>query len=186
MLVFSTYPKKDTMTYVKLFFSTKLKSIGLLFTILVGGAWILGSCSPPCGDGDPYGNLEECSVTADTTSSGGSGGGTGGGSGGSGDSTAPTISSYTPSNSATNIAVGDNITVTFSEAMQSSTIDNTTVTLTSSGSNVTSTVSYSSNVATINPNVVDDGLLWNTQYTINVSTGVKDTAGNALARGDIF
>ena len=63
------------MTYVKLFFSTKLKSIGLLFTILVGGAWILGSCSPPCGDGDPYGNLEECSVTADTTSSGGSGGG---------------------------------------------------------------------------------------------------------------
>ena len=77
MLVFSTYPKKDTMTYVKLFFSTKLKSIGLLFTILVGGAWILGSCSPPCGDGDPYGNLEECLVTADTTSSGG---GTTGGS----------------------------------------------------------------------------------------------------------
>ncbi len=65
------------MTYVKLFFSTKLKSIGLLFTILVGGAWILGSCSPPCGDGDPYGNLEECLVTADTTSSGG---GTTGGS----------------------------------------------------------------------------------------------------------
>ncbi|MDG2199343.1 MAG: hypothetical protein P8O70_21120 [SAR324 cluster bacterium] len=71
------------MTYVKLFFSTKLKSIGLLFTILVGGAWILGSCSPPCGDGDPYGNMEECSVTTDTTSSGGgSGGSTGGSSGG--------------------------------------------------------------------------------------------------------
>ena len=113
--------------------------------------------------------MESCLVSADTSSGGGSGG-----------STAPTVQSVTPANSATSIAVGDNITVTFSEAMQSSTIDNSTVTLTSSGSNVTSTVSYSSNVATINPNVVDDGLLWNTQYTINVSTGVKDTAGNAL------
>ena len=178
MLVFSTYPKKDTMTYVKLFFSTKLKSIGLLFTILVGGAWILGSCSPPCGDGDPYGNLEECSVTADTTSSGGSGGGTGGGSGGSGDSTAPTVLSVVPASSATSIAVADNITVTFSEAMQSSTIDNTTITLNYSGTGVTTAVSYSNNVATINPSV---NLLFNTQYTVSVSTGVKDTAGNALA-----
>ena len=178
MLVFSTYPKKDTMTYVKLFFSTKLKSIGLLFTILVGGAWILGSCSPPCGDGDPYGNLEECSVTADTTSSGGSGGGTGGGSGGSGDSTAPTVLSVVPANSATGIAVVDNITVTFSEAMQSSSIDNTTITLNNSGAGITTAVSYSSNVATINPSAA---LLWNTQYTVNVSTGVKNAAGNALA-----
>ena len=83
--------------------------------------------------------MESCLVSADTSSGGGSGG-----------STAPTVQSVTPTNSATSIAVGDNITVTFSEAMQSSTIDNTTVTLTSSGSNVTSTVSYSSNVATIN------------------------------------
>jgi hypothetical protein len=111
--------------------------------------------------------MESCLVSADTSSGGGSGG-----------STAPTVQSVTPANSATSIAVGDNITVTFSEAMQSSTIDNTTVTLTSSGSNVTSTVSYSSNVATINPSAA---LLWNTQYTVNISTGVKNAAGNALA-----
>ena len=62
--------------------------------------------------------------------------------------------------------------------MQSSTIDNTTFILTSGGSSVASTVSYSSNVATINPNV---NLLFNTQYTVNILTGVKDAAGNALA-----
>ena len=178
MLVFSTYPKKDTMTYVKLFFSTQLKSIGLLFTILVGGAWILGSCSPPCGDGDPYGNLEECSVTADTTSSGGSGGGTGGGSGGSGDSTAPTVLSVVPASNATNINVGNNITVTFSEAMKSSTINTTNITLTNSGTAVTSAVTYSSNVATINPNA---NLNPSTIYTVTVGTGVQDAANNALA-----
>ena len=166
------------MKEVKQFFSSQIKSICLLFTIVVGGFWTLSSCSPPCGEGDPYGNLEECSVTADATSDGGS---TGGSSGGGGDTTAPTVQSVTPANSVTSIAVADNITVTFSEAMQSSTVDNTTITLTDSGTTVPTTVSYSNNVATINPNVVNGGLLWNTQYTVNVSTGVKDAAGNSLA-----
>ena len=72
--------------------------------------------------------MEECSVTADATASGGgSGGSTGGSSGGGGYTTAPTVQSVTPANNATGIAVLDNITVTFSEAMQSSTIDNTTI-----------------------------------------------------------
>ena len=78
MLVFSTYLKKETMKEVKQFFSSQIKSICLLFTIVVGGFWTLSSCSPPCGEGDPYGNLEECSVTADATASGGSGGSSGG------------------------------------------------------------------------------------------------------------
>ena len=51
----------------------------------------------------------------------------GGSSGGGGDTTAPTVQSVTPANNATGIAVLDNITVTFSEAMQSSTVDNTTI-----------------------------------------------------------
>ena len=53
--------------------------------------------------------------------------------------------------------------------------------MTSSGSSVASTVSCSSNVATIDPNVVNNGLVWDTQYTVNISTGVKDAAGNSLA-----
>ena len=52
--------------------------------IVIGGFQTLSSCSPPFGEGDPYGNLEECSVTADAASDGGSTGGfTGGSSGGS-------------------------------------------------------------------------------------------------------
>ena len=179
MLVFSTYLKKETMKSVKQFFSSQVKSICLLFTIVIGAFLTLSSCSPPCGEGNYLGTMEECSVTADATSSGGgSGGSTGGGTGGGGGTTAPTVQSVTPANSATGIAVVDNITVTFSEAMQSSSIDNTTITLNNSGAGITTAVSYSSNVATINPSAA---LLWNTQYTVNVSTGVKNAAGNALA-----
>ena len=76
MLIFSTYLKKETMKEVKQFFSSQIKSICLLFAIVIGGFWTLSSCSLPCGEGDPYGNLEECSVAADATSSGG--GSTGG------------------------------------------------------------------------------------------------------------
>ena len=77
--------------------------------------------------------------------------------------------------------------------MQFSTVDNTTITLTTSnGTTVPTTVSYSNNVATINPNVPlpsslgswgsrDGSLPWNDQYTVNVSTGAKDAGGNALA-----
>ena len=78
-----------------------------------------------------------------------------------------------------NINVGNsNMTITFSEAMTSSTINNTTITLTNSGAAVTSAVTYSSNVATINPNA---NLNPSTIYTVNVGTGVQDAAGNALA-----
>ena len=52
----------------------------LLFAIVVGGILTLSSCSPPCDDGNYLGTVEECSVTADATSSGGSGGSSGGSS----------------------------------------------------------------------------------------------------------
>ena len=85
MLVFSTYLKKETMKEVKQFFSSQIKSICLLFTIVVGGFLTLSSCSPPCDEGNYLGTVEECSVTADAASDGGSTGGSTGGS--SGDST---------------------------------------------------------------------------------------------------
>ena len=167
------------MTYLKLFF------IGL---IALGTSV---ACSPDCGEGDFFGSASKCPTTIGTADSsasdggssggstgGSSGGSTGGSTGGGGGTAAPTVQSVTPANSATGIAVVDNITVTFSEAMQSSSIDNTTITLNNSGAGITTAVSYSSNVATINPSAA---LLWNTQYTVNVSTGVKNAAGNALA-----
>ncbi|MEK9565281.1 MAG: Ig-like domain-containing protein, partial [Deltaproteobacteria bacterium] len=114
------------MKEVKQFFSSQIKSICLLFTIVAGGILTLSSCSPACDEGNYLGTVEECEVTADAASDsgstgGGSGGSTGGSTGGSkggstgvvADTTAPIISSYAPSNSATNIAIGDNLTVTF-------------------------------------------------------------------------
>ena len=68
------------MKEVKQFFSSQIKSICLLFTIVVGGILTLSSCSPPCGEANYLGTVEECEVTADTTASGGGSGGSSGGS----------------------------------------------------------------------------------------------------------
>ena len=70
MLVLSTYLKKETMKEVKQFFSSQIKSICLLFTIVVGGILTLSSCSPPCDEGNYLGTVEECPVTADAASDG--------------------------------------------------------------------------------------------------------------------
>ena len=89
MLVFATYLKKETMKEVKQFFSSQIKSICLLFTIVAGGFLTLSSCSPPCDEGNYLGTVEECSVTADTTASGGGSGGSSGGSSSSSSSLTP-------------------------------------------------------------------------------------------------
>jgi methionine-rich copper-binding protein CopC len=98
------------------------------------------------------------------------------------DNTAPTVVSRTPSNGTTNVATNTNITITFSEAMDLATINSTNITIkpTAAGSNLAANVSCNSpcTVATIDPSV---DLLNNTSYTVTVSTGVKDVAGNALA-----
>ncbi|WP_226775367.1 Ig-like domain-containing protein, partial [Arthrobacter sp. ES1] len=56
---------------------------------------------------------------------------------------------------------------------------NFTIKRTSNGAAFTATVSYSSltRVATLNPTGT---LLANTQYTVTLSSGIKDTAGNLL------
>jgi hypothetical protein len=97
------------------------------------------------------------------------------------DTTAPTVNSTTPTNGATNIAVGSDITVTFSEAMDPTTINTTTINLkvTSSSAPVTGVVTLDATgkIATFNPT---GNLLANTNYTLTVTTGAKDVAGNPL------
>mgnify|MGYP002214510641 CR=1 FL=1 len=94
------------------------------------------------------------------------------------DTTAPTISSASPSNGATNISVSSDITITFSESMDSSTINTANIGVADSNGNIVSgVVSYNSNVATFNPS---GNLSYSKSYTISVSAGVKDSAGNAL------
>ncbi|WP_165968662.1 Ig-like domain-containing protein [Arthrobacter crusticola] len=98
------------------------------------------------------------------------------------DTTAPTVQTTSPTAGATNVAVSANVTGTFSEAMTASTITSSTFTLTPQGSTtaVPAAVTYSGNVATLNPS---SDLAAGTTYTATIkggATGVKDAAGNAL------
>jgi methionine-rich copper-binding protein CopC len=100
------------------------------------------------------------------------------------DTTPPTIVSRTPPNLATDVATNANVTVTFSEPMDSTTITTTTVTLkpTAGGTNVIATVACTPltpcTTVTLTPSAALDN---NTSYTVTVTTGVKDRSGNQLA-----
>ncbi|MFC0485625.1 CBM96 family carbohydrate-binding protein [Pseudarthrobacter scleromae] len=107
----------------------------------------------------------------------------GSGSGGGGDTAAPTVTGTSPVDGATGTAVSTNVTATFSEAMNTSTITSDTFTLKTGPTAVSAAVTYSGtgNTATLNPGT---DLAAGTTYTATVkggSTGVKDAAGNALA-----
>ena len=100
------------------------------------------------------------------------------------DTTPPTVTAFSPSAGATNVAVNGTAIVTFSEALSASSVTTSTVYLRDAGGNVVAaSVSYNSsnNTVTVTPSVA---LANSTAYTIVVkggSAGVKDAAGNALA-----
>lgn len=94
------------------------------------------------------------------------------------DNTAPTVSSTVPADTATGIAANANITATFSEPMDPSTISTSTFTLTQGVTPVTGAVTYLGTTAVFNP---DSNLTASAVYTARITTGVKDLAGNALA-----
>ena len=101
------------------------------------------------------------------------------------DTTPPTVKSKTPAAGATGVGRGVNVTATFSEAMEPSTITKTSFTLQPSlppGPAVDAAVTYdaASKVATLNPVPTLAAL---TQYTATVrggAGGVQDMAGNAM------
>ena len=101
-----------------------------------------------------------------------------------GDSTAPLLSSMSPADNATAVAVGSNIVLTFNEAVAAGSgnilIYNSngtvaqTIAVTDAGQ-----VSFSGNTATINPS---SDLAANSGYYVNLGAGViKDLAGNSYA-----
>ncbi|MEX0679332.1 MAG: N,N-dimethylformamidase beta subunit family domain-containing protein, partial [Pirellulales bacterium] len=99
------------------------------------------------------------------------------------DGEAPTVTAFNPVSGATNVATGAAPTVTFSETLNASTVNTSTIFL-RNASNVVipSTVAYNSstNTATLTPT---SALAASTTYTIVVkggSAGVKDQVGNAL------
>jgi len=88
------------------------------------------------------------------------------------------VLSTVPANNATAIATSIHPTVTFSEAMNSTTINTTNFTLKQGSTAVAGTVAYSGTTATFTPSST---LTANTVYTGTITTGAKDAAGNAIA-----
>jgi len=92
------------------------------------------------------------------------------------DVTPPTVSSVSPTADATDVAVASRVGVTFSEAMDSSTITTTSFTVGSASGSV----AYDSDTYTaiFTP---DANLEGSTTYTATLSTAITDAAGNPLA-----
>jgi len=99
------------------------------------------------------------------------------------DTLAPTVSSTSPAALATDVAIGGNVTATFSEAMASGTIIAANFTLMQSSTPIAGSVSYAGNVATFNPT---SNLAYSTVYTATVTTDVTDLAGNHLAADKVW
>ena len=107
------------------------------------------------------------------------------------DTTAPTVYLISPTDNQSGVSISDNISVTFSEAMDTTYVTTSTSdtncagTIRVSSDNFTSCVKMSSEPVSSNSNktfTLDpyDNLSYSTTYKTRVTTGVKDTAGNAL------
>jgi hypothetical protein len=100
------------------------------------------------------------------------------------DTTPPQMSSTHPAEGATDIATNGALSVTFSEAMDPSTINTDTFILTGPGGvPVPGTVTYSGTTAVFQPT---SALAPDTEYTATITTGVKDQAGNPMASNYVW
>jgi hypothetical protein len=98
----------------------------------------------------------------------------------------PTVISTVPANLATGVPVNQGLIATFSEAMNSATIDATTFTLAGPGGvSVTGVVAYvaAGSSATFTPTA---NLAPSTLYTATITTGAMDLAGTALAANYVW
>ena len=96
----------------------------------------------------------------------------------------PAVVATVPANGATNVPIGQVLSATFSEAMNSATISATTFTLTvTGGAAVTGTVSYSGVVATFTPSAP---LANSTNYTATITTGATSVGGTPLAANYVW
>ena len=98
------------------------------------------------------------------------------------DVTAPTVTSVTPTNGATAVSTDTAVVANFSEAINPSTVTDSTFQLRGPGNTlVTATVSASASQIILTPSAA---LAGSTNYTATITggaSGVKDMAGNALA-----
>jgi len=93
------------------------------------------------------------------------------------DTTPPTVSSTSPADGATDVSVNGVINASFSEAINSSTINVDTFLVNDGSGDIAGTLIYDGAAATFTP---DTSLACNATYTVTITTGVEDLAGNPL------
>lgn len=94
------------------------------------------------------------------------------------DETRPSVLNTFPASDATAVPLNTSVLITFSEALDPTTINNQTYTLWRNGTEpVTGTISYVGTTAAFKPN---SPLSANTVYSAEVTTAIQDLAGNAL------
>jgi hypothetical protein len=93
------------------------------------------------------------------------------------------VSSTSPANSAVDVAVEENVTITFSEEMDPATMIAANFTLYNGLTPVAGAVSYAGNVATFNPTT---NLAYSSVYTATVTTSATDLSGNPLAANKVW
>lgn len=94
------------------------------------------------------------------------------------DAVVPTVSSSSPATGATGVALNGSLSVNFSEALDPTTVNTSTFTLSNAGNPVSGTVAYNNKVATFTPT---GNLTASTLYTATLTTGITDLASNPLA-----
>jgi len=95
-----------------------------------------------------------------------------------GDTTPPIVVSTFPAAGSAGVGTGASLMATFSEALNASSVTNTTFTLSITGGGaVAGSVSLTGNTAALVPTTT---LLPGTSYTARLTTGIRDVAGNAM------
>jgi hypothetical protein len=94
------------------------------------------------------------------------------------DLTPPTVSSVVPAANATGVQTNAKPAVTFSEMMNAASVTTSTFLVKQGSTSINGTLAISGNTATFTPTNV---LTANTLYTVTVTNGVKDSAGNPMA-----
>jgi len=97
--------------------------------------------------------------------------------------TTPTITAQSPSSNATNVALNKVVSVTFSQAMNPSTITTTTFSVKQGATKVLGDLAYSGTTATFTPTVA---LIAGTVYSVTITTGAQSAAGVSLASTTIW
>jgi uncharacterized repeat protein (TIGR02543 family) len=97
--------------------------------------------------------------------------------------TPPTINSTDPADAATGVALNQKIAATFSKTMDATTIQTSTFILRQGITPVSGFVSYSGTTAIFSP---ASNLVPNSTYSMTITAGAKDLAGNALANNFVW